>query len=330
MLLGNGAGYTRPLGQCKLSRQGNGRFLSTCGLKSQICAFWRGISFMSKRKSLVYQFVERLKGMACYGRSKYEAKAEKFAQVKASGVKGWQPIIIDGIYSYETMRSYTKECVSFANWVKNNFAVKDIEVAKTHVDSYLKHRMSNNDSAWTLKLIRSALRKVYSDPNLASNVNLPDRKKEQITRSRGQKAMDRKFSVERNQDLIDFCRATGLRRHELKVLKIKDIYRDEEGKLRVEVNQGKGGRSRSVPVIESLESRVLEIISGKDLDSKVIDNIPVRADIHGYRRDYAANYYKELSGKEFNLEGKDTLAMQQVSWALGHNRLDVVTRNYLG
>ena len=285
---------------------------------------------MSKRKSLVYQFVERLKGMACYGKSKYEAKAEKFAQTKTSGVKGWQPIIIDGIYSYETMRSYTKKCVSFANWVKNNFAVKDIEVAKTHVDSYLKHRMSNNDSAWTLKLIRSALRKVYIDPNLASNVNLPDRKKEQITRSRGQKAMDRKFSVERNQDLIDFCRATGLRRHELKALKIKDIYRDEEGKLRVEVNQGKGGRPRCVPVIESLESRVLEIISGKDLDSKVIDNIPVRADIHGYRRDYAANYYKELSGKEFNLEGKDTLAMQQVSWALGHNRLDVVTRNYLG
>ena len=286
--------------------------------------------FMSKRKSLVYQFVERLKSMACYGKSKYEAKAEKFAQAKASGVKGWQPIIIDGIYSYETMRGYTKECVSFANWVKKNFAVKDIEVAKTHVDSYLKHRMSNNDSAWTLKLVRSALRKVYNDPNLASNVNLPDRKKEQITRSRGQKAMDRKFSVERNRDLIDFCRATGLRRHELKVLKIKDIYRDEEGKLRVEVNQGKGGRPRCVPVIESLESRVLEIISGKDLDSKVIDNIPVRADIHGYRRDYAANYYKELSGKEFNFEGKDTLAMQQVSWALGHNRLDVVTRNYLG
>ena len=113
--------------------------------------------------------------------NKIEVLAEKFAQTKTSGVKGWQPIIIDGIYSYATMRSYTKECVSFANWVRDNFAVKDIEVAKTHVDSYLKHRMSNNDSAWTLKLIRSALRKVYNDPNLASNVNLPDRKKEQIT-----------------------------------------------------------------------------------------------------------------------------------------------------
>ena len=329
MLLGNGAGYTFLLGKGKLTRQGNGRFLSGCGLRSQICAFWRYIIFMSKRKSLVYQFVEKLKSMACYGKSKNEAKAEKFAQIKSSGVKGWQPIIIDGIYSYETMRTYTKECVSFANWVRENFAVKDIEVAKTHVDSYLEHRMSKNDSAWTLKLIRSALRKVYSDSNLASNVNVPDRKKEQITRSRGQKAMDKKFSVERNRDLIDFCKATGLRRHELKAVKVKDIYRDEEGKLRVEVNQGKGGRPRSIPVIESLENRVLEIISGKDLESKVIEKIPVRADIHGYRRDYAANYYKELSGKDFNFEGKDTFAMQQVSWALGHNRLDVVTRNYL-
>jgi integrase len=329
MLRGNGAGYTFLLGKGKLSRQVNGRFLSTCGLKSQICAIWRGISFMSKRKSLVYQFVERLKSMACYGKSRNEAKTEKFAQIKSSDVKGWQPIIIDGIYSYETMRSYTKECVSFAVWVRENFAVRDIEVAKTHVNSYLEHRMSKGDSAWTLKLIRSALRKVYGDSNLASNVNLPDRKKEQIIRSRGQKAMDKKFSVERNRDLVDFCKATGLRRHELKAVKIKDIYRDEDGKLRVEVNQGKGGRPRSIPVIESLESRVLEIISGKDLESKVIEKIPVRADIHGYRRDYAANYYKKLSGKDFNFEGKDTFAMQQVSWALGHNRLDVVTRNYL-
>lgn len=284
---------------------------------------------MSKRKSLVYQFVERLKGMACYGKSRNEAKAEKFAQIKSSDVKGWQPIIIDGIYSYETMRSYTKESVSFANWVRENFAVRDIEVAKTHVDSYLEHRISKGDSAWTLKLIRSALRKVYSDSNLASNVNLPDRKKEQITRSRGQKAMDKKFSVERNRDLVDFCKATGLRRHELKVLKIKDIYRDEDGKLRVEVNQGKGGRPRSIPVLQSLESRILEIVSGKDLDSQIIEKIPVRADIHSYRREYAADYYKELAGKIFNPRDKDTSAMQRVSWALGHNRLDVITRNYL-
>jgi hypothetical protein len=35
--------------------------------------------------------------------------------------------------------------------------------------------------------------------------------------------MDKKFSVERNHDLVDFCRATGLRRRELKVLRVDHV-----------------------------------------------------------------------------------------------------------
>ena len=69
--------------------------------------------------------------------------------------------------------------------------------------------------------------------------------------------------------------------------------------------------------------------SQADSYSKIIDRIPIRADIHSYRREYAADYYKELSGQDYDSINKDTAAILQVSWALGHNRFDVVTRNYL-
>jgi integrase len=140
--------------------------------------------------------------------------------------------------------------------------------------------------------------------------------------------MDKKFSPERNRDLVDFCKATGLRRHELKALRVIDVYYNGD-RLQVDVHQGKGGRPRSVPVLKQFENRVMDIISSKNLEGQVFDRIPVRADIHGYRREYAASYYKELSGKEFNPKDKDKDAMLLVSNALGHNRLDVITRNYL-
>jgi hypothetical protein len=95
------------------------------------------------------------------------------------------------------------------------------------------------------------------------------------------------------------------------------------------VDQGKGGRPRTVPVLRALESRVLEIIEGKKPNQLVVERIPVRADIHGYRREYANALYKEWTGKEYNPKNKNEDVMLVVSAALGHNRLDVISRNYL-
>src|SRR5262249_41215119 len=141
------------------------------------------------------------------------------------------------------------------------------------------------------------------------------------------KAMDKKFSVERNRDLVDFCRATGLRRRELRVLRVDRVYR-ADGRLMVFVEQGKGGRPRTVPVLRALENRVLGIIEGKKPDQLVIECIPVRADIHGYRREYANAIYEEWAGRKYDARDKDRDVMLVVSAALGHNRQDVISRNY--
>lgn len=285
---------------------------------------------MAKRPSLIKQVKDVLDSLERFGKSKHEEKEIKKLEAKALGLKGWNPARVDGIYSIVTMQTYRRECIAFVEWAKKEYSCRFLDQCKTYAGQYLVNKIDAGNSAWSVQTVRSALRKLYQNQNLASEIKLPIRRKNEIKRSRGEKAMDKKFSPERNRDLVDFCKATGLRRHELQAVKAGDIYRDEDGTLRVEVHKGKGGRPRSVPVLKNLESRVLEISSGKDLDSQVIEKIPVRADIHGYRREYASSYYKELSGEDYNPKNKDTVAMQYVSWALGHNRLDVISRNYLG
>src|SRR5437870_11605390 len=111
-------------------------------------------------------------------------------------------------------------------------------------------------------MTRVALRKLYQDSRLSSSIKLPVRYKIEIIRSRVSKAIDKKFSAHCNYDLVDFCRATGLRRCELEALRVDHVYR-ADGQLIVYVEQEKGGRPLTVPVLRSMEDRVLEIITGK-------------------------------------------------------------------
>ncbi|MBE6016355.1 MAG: hypothetical protein E7233_01930 [Lachnospiraceae bacterium] len=117
----------------------------------------------------------------------------------------------------------------------------------------------------------------------------------------------------------------------------------------------KGGKYRFAPILgshkEQIISRMLETESGK----KVWGHVSNAADIHGYRGDYANRTYKKYardikdipydrinkgSGKKYQSEvyvcrgderGKrlDKKAMEKASIALGHNRICVISDNYL-
>ena len=168
------------------------------------------------------------------------------SDAKAAGIVSWNPARVEGIYSISAMKTYRKESIYFANWVKQKYpATKWLHDARQFVPEYLQFRMQKGDSAWTLQMVRSSLRKLYQEPGLAGEIKLPLRRKSEIKRSRGTKAMDRKFSVECNRDLVDFCRATGLRRHKLRELRIDHIYRADD-RLMIFIDQGKGGRQCSL------------------------------------------------------------------------------------
>jgi len=283
---------------------------------------------MAKRPSLKKQVVDKLASLARFGESKFEAKQQAIADNNLAGIRGWNSARTEGIFSIQTMLSYRRESIKFVAWAQARFGCKFLSDTRQYVTDYLEYKLNNQCSPWTLQHSRAALRKLFGEPHLGGELRLSIRRKSLISRSRGPKLMDWKFSFQNNRDLVDFCRATGLRRHELQALSAGDVYR-ADGRLFVYVRQGKGGRPRTVPILDNFADRVAEIIRDKQPTDPVIDRIPCRADIHGFRREFASALYRQLTGGNFDPRQKDMAALQVVSAALGHNRLDVVTRNYL-
>ena len=248
----------------------------------------------------------------------------------------------EGIFSYNTFRSYEKHCRAFCKWVKSEHPeCRTLKDALEYVPDYLKMRIDRGLSSYTVHLDASALAKLYHCQSKDFGVKLPSRERKNITRSRGSKTHDKHFSEKNNRAVVDFCRGTGLRRHELKALKVGDVAPDGSW---VRVRRGKGGKPRTVPVLPAYQKHVAKCVAdakGKSVfESKAIKQ---RMDVHSYRREYANALYrsyvrnlKTLSNQEKYFCRKDKAgivydreAMLIVSRALGHNRIDVIAEHYL-
>ena len=211
------------------------------------------------------------------------------------------------------------------------------ERADELVSQYLTAHVVANRSAYTLQTERAALRLFFGNWSLAAVVVIPTRTRTTITRSRGPAIQDRHFQPSHWQAHIRFAQACGLRRAELRDLRVRDVYVASDGMLFVHVKNGKGGRPREVPVLPGHEKDVLAVVRGRAPHEKVFDHIPRHMDVHSYRRYSAQQRYllhapgQALPPVDGRLRRDDyePAATQQVSWALGHNRLDVVLRHYL-
>lgn len=286
---------------------------------------------MAKRPSLKKQIVDRLNQQAKFGISKHHAKQLYREYCKTQGIE-YNPARVPGIFSIKTMESYKEECIRFGEWAKREHGIRYVNDAKQYVSEYLQRGIDRGLSAWTLQKQRAALRKLYQDHTLASEVEIPKRRQKDVIRSRGQKAMDREFSEGKNQDLVNFCKGTGLRRREVQNVKVKDVTQNDEGRLVIKVRGkgcAKGGRPREVVVLKGYENHIRQLVKGRNPEENIFNKIPVRADIHGYRREYAKARYEELTGRKFDRNCYDKKAVQQVSKDLGHNRISVALDNYL-
>ena len=114
--------------------------------------------------------------------------------------------------------------------------------------AYLQQQLAEGKSPYTLQVERAALRLFFNDRSLASVVAIPRREGANITRSRGPKQHDRHFQSENWPELVRFTQAAGLRRHELRALRCRDIG-ERDGYLVVHVESGKGGLERYAPVL---------------------------------------------------------------------------------
>jgi len=243
----------------------------------------------------------------------------------------------EGIYSWGTYRNYLAKACAFLKWAKNQYGCRTLDEARRFVDEYIQDLIGKGYSAYTQKHIACALAKLYGC-STKDFTPTQTRNRANITRSRKGKAI---FSEEKNKEFVDFCRSTGLRRHEIKKLRPENLsFNETTGEYRLTNIKGKGGLVRECPILSSgVVNRMLNTPAGQLVWGK----IPSRADIHSYRAEYCKAIYKlharpiaEIpKGDRYHcrkdLKGVvyDKKAMTIASKALGHKRISIIAGHYL-
>ena len=249
-------------------------------------------------KSLIQQAKETLDGKLAIGESKFQAK-------KDGTYKQY-------IYSWDTYRSYLKHCCYFVRWCKEQpidpaigHKPRTIEECRSFAEKWIQSTIDRGLSAYTVKLEVSALAKLYGCRTTDFAIVTPPRKRQNITRSRGNAVRDAHFSAENNKDLITFCKCTGLRRAELAQIRGTDLI-VHDGRLCLDIKRGtKGGRLRISPVFGSSEEvETVKRICAKAGANKICPKPSENADIHSYRAEYATRIYNasKREVKEFQNE----------------------------
>ena len=265
-------------------------------------------------KDLHQQAYDRLTGMQAFGESKKEAVANGTDKEK--------------IFSFNTYKSYWKHTKYFIQYIKEHHPeCTTLKSAKKYVNEWLQARTDQGLSAWTIQLEAKAMGKLYGiSPDDENYFKPPKRNREDIKRSRGVRVRDKHFSKTNNDELIRFCKGTGLRRRELAELRGKDLVTREqieaeisrlESRPAVEltpadtkrlemlqdarlfqegyfthVRSGKGGRERLSPIIGPDSAQIIERMQNTPSEEKVWQHVHQSADIHGYRAEYATAMYK--------------------------------------
>ncbi len=307
---------------------------------------------MGRQPSLIYEICLRFDDLRAIGVSRHAEKRRLRSEAAHRGVSLPLVALSTGVvHSFKTEETYKAIALRYAQWARSVHGVRrlgDLDAAADRfVTLYLEARQRAGDSSSTLVTIRSALRMFHRPAyapedreervrQLGGALDLPVRHREGITRSRGTVAMDQAIALDRYGPLVAFCRATGLRRRELAALIVAAIRADADGRLVVDVTNGKGGKARVVPCLPGREEDVLALVIGRSPEERVVPRVPVRLDVQSYRRQYAQDLYTEGGVRPLpSPTGRlvpgsvDLPRALYVARALGHERIDVVLRHYL-
>lgn len=295
---------------------------------------------MSKRPSLIQEALRRFDTLKAFGTSRHALKNEQRDHLRAEGkLIAWSHST-GKIHSLGTADTYKRQVLDYCSWARDTLGIHhlaDLDARSADLASaWLQLQLDQHKSPYTVQMQRSALRMFHGDRLLGADLAIPKRRREAIKRSRGEEAGDRRINPEHWRDLIAFLRATGLRRREATSLRVKQIEGDEWNGMSVEVPNGKGGRQRTVVVLLGAEALVQKLIEGKQPNDKIFDRIPSALDVHACRRYYAQALYTAMATKplppptgRLPVGSYDREAVENVSWCLGHWRMDVVLRHYL-
>ena len=285
------------------------------------------------KKSIHMEMNEVLQGMLhkSVGTSKH---AQKIAGNSTAG----------HIFSFNTYKAYKKHVSYFLNFAKAKYNCKTLAQARQYADEWLKLRIDEGKSAYTIKLELAALCKLYGD-TAADYIPTPPRLRKNIVRSRRQAVRDAHFSEANHADFVEFCRSTGLRRAELRALTGDKLVKDDDGRWCILVNKmSKGGRPRKAPIVGNV-GKIVGMMQAAGT-GRVFEKRYNGADVHSYRSDYATTVYLMHARKTEDIPKEDRYyrrkdmrgrppldrrAMGYASAALGHSqgRINVVAEHYI-
>lgn len=295
------------------------------------------------------------------GQSRHAAKqATREAYLVEHGdLRNWNPAKTEGIYSRGTMDTYL-HCVDyFGRWCAEQGAKRLADVTEDMARDYLRYLSEKSYSTWTVSTAASAINKAMGWEIYPTDLGLPHRRKEDITRSRLRRAHDSR-NFDRDQEQMTVARATGVRRMSITRMTPGDCVRAAETGQVVGIRVcEKGGRWRVAPVLEQYREAVTAIVNRaievRGADVPIFDSYNIHIDNHAFRGVYSAELliqmeqnreaeqallgdglraedYIHMRGKDQQrkpqTQGYDTDLMACVSGALGHSRISVYTTSY--
>ncbi len=233
------------------------------------------------------------------------------------------------IYSYSTYQTYWKHIKYYVKWVNEAHPeCTTLKSARKYCPEWLQMRTDQGLSAWTIQTEAKALGKLYGiNPGDKDYFKPPERRREDIQRSRTDTVRDTHFSKTNNAELIEFCRGTGLRRSELESLHGGDLVTREQIEAEIQRVQaapgydpaspdhrmkimldtrnyreenfifvkGKGGRTRLSPIVGQHIDQIVDRMRSTPTDERVWQHVHSGADVHGYRSDYSNTIYREYA-----------------------------------
>lgn len=309
---------------------------------------------MARAKNLKIQMHQKIDSLLCIGESKHHAKQAYKEYCKNNNIK-YNPSKTIGIYSIKTADAYRQTVSEFGEWLKSNksevWSTKDLtNINRDTVKEYLQHR-DKACSAYTVSKDMSALNKVLNLDLSKKECNLQERSYKNITRSREDKLHDKQYNADNYKEQILIAQSFGLRRESIVGgdYQIKDVSLfSRYGEVYCSVIE-KGGRYREAPCLAEYKEHVQETFNIQEReslskqefielyntsDNLLFDSYTTKIDNHAFRAEYAQALYNQLLEENYypnsvNYRGYVKDALQEVSQALGHNRLSVVVEHYL-
>ena len=301
-----------------------------------------------KNKNITIQLNNRINELLRIGEKK----------VKVNGVA-------EGIHSVKTAEQYRKSALRLSKVCKE-MGIKNIEdIDKSVVARYME--AYRDASAWTVSRELSAISKIRGETITPKELGFTQRRTyTSVKNNRGELQKTNDANNPKNQDGLYLAAVTGCRRSSITTVTANDTVRDEHGKIYAFSWCEKGGRCRTSVVLMSEQGNLTRWVDSKlkgghSPDAPLVDYISKNAPCHRMRSEYARDLYAELKdakergvdvyrGRKFELfidkekydysyhnprfksdvvHGFEKDLALEVSFALGHNRLDVSLYSYL-